>query len=42
MKNWKFERINMKIVIIVAAIVIVLLTAAFIIFKTNLIIDHKD
>lgn len=42
MKNWKFEKINMKLVIAIALVVIFLLTAAFIIFKTNLIIEHKD
>lgn len=42
MKNLKFEKVNMKLVIIIAAVVIALLTVAFIIFRTNLIIDHKD
>lgn len=42
MKNLRFERVNMKLVIIIATAVIALLTVAFIIFRTNLIIDHKD
>lgn len=42
MKNLKFERVNMKLVIIIAAIIIALLTTVFIIFRTNLIIEHKD
>ena len=36
----KFEKVNMKIVIAIGVFVIALLTAAFIIFRTNLIIDH--
>ena len=38
----KFEKINMKIVVAIGIGVIALLTAALIIFRTNLIINHKD
>lgn len=38
----KFEKVNMKIVLAVGIGIIALLTAAFIIFRTNLIINHKD
>lgn len=38
----KFEKINMKIVIGIGIALIALITAAFIVFRTNLIIKHKD
>ena len=43
MKNLRFEKVNMKIVVLVGVTIIAILTAMFIIFRTNLIIDRdKD
>jgi hypothetical protein len=41
-KNIKFEKINMKLVIAIGIVVILILTAIFILFKTDLVIDKKD
>lgn len=40
MKNLKFEKVNMKLVIAIGVAIILVLTAMYIIFRTNLIIDH--
>lgn len=40
-KNFKFEKLNMKLIIAIGVAIIIILTAIFIIFRTNLIVNHK-
>lgn len=42
MRKIRLERLNMKWILTIGAIIIIVLTILFVIFKTNLIIDHSD
>ncbi len=39
--KFKFEKLNMKLVVAIGVSIIVILTVLFIIFRTNLIVNHK-